>query len=179
MWFPYEAPLPECSLPEGLILRSFQAGDEASWCQLLNANAQLGFWNQKRVEGELKQALVNGGQYFVANEMGTLVACAGVYDRIRGRNACWEIGWIAIDPAYRGRGVGGQVALEALRFTRKIDKRPVFLCTDDFRIPALKTYLRLGFIPDRSHLSYDRRWKKIFGALGPMYAQYQPSWERE
>ncbi|HHY83306.1 MAG TPA: hypothetical protein GX505_11630 [Clostridiales bacterium] len=33
--------------------------------------------------------------------------------------------------------------------------------TDDFRLPAIKTYFRLGFQPKFTHESHPDRWDKI------------------
>ncbi len=179
MWFPDTNSIPDSNLPEGFTHRSFQGGDEDGWCDLLNANRQLGVWNRDRIGKERARALVEDGQHFVFNQENHFVACAGVYDRVRDGGACWEIGWIAADPGYRGLGLGGFVLTIALHFTRKLEKRPVYLLTDDFRTPAIKTYLKLGFVPDLSHPSYVDRWLKILAALGPSYTKYMSLIKRE
>ncbi len=173
MWFPSGQSIPEKNVPNGFVYRSFKGGDETAWCDLLNANGQLGVWDRERIENEQLPILAEDGQSFISSADGKLVACAGVYDRERVDGPCWEIGWIAVDPAYQGLGLGRSVAAEALRFTRRLAKRPVYLLTDDFRIPAIKTYLKLGFVPDWSHPSYEDRWKDIFASLGSSYAQYE------
>ena len=40
------------------------------------------------------------------------------------------------------------------------------LQTDDFRIPAVKTYLKLGFEPLIVHENQPKRWKDVFSAIG-------------
>ena len=179
MWFPDTNSILDSNLPEGFKHRSFQRGDEDGWCDLLNANGQLGVWNRSRIDEERAGALAEDGQHFVFSHGGHFVACAGVYDRERDKEACWEIGWVAADPDFRGLGLGGCVLANALRFTRKLEKRPVYLLTDDFRMAAIKTYLKLGFVPDLSHRSYEDRWRKILAALGPSYAKYASLIKRE
>lgn len=179
MWFPDAKSIPDSNLPEGFTHRSFQGGDEEGWYSLLNANGQLGVWNRKRIDEERAGALVEDGQHFVLNQRGHFVACAGVYDRERKEEACWEIGWIAADPDHWGLGLGGCVLANALRFTRKLEKRHVYLLTDDFRTPAIKTYLKLGFVPDLSHPSYEDRWLKVLAALGSSYEKYTSLVKRE
>ena len=172
MWFPDTNSIPDNNLPEGYKHRSFLAGDEEGWCDLLNANGQLGVWNRSRIDEERAGALVEDGQHFIFSQGGYFVACAGVYDRDIDEGDCWEIGWIAADPDHRGLGLGRCVLANALRFTRKLEERPVYLLTDDFRLAAIKTYLKLGFVPDLSHPSYENRWRKVLFALGPSYAKY-------
>lgn len=172
MWYPSQrSPLVQ-PVPEPYFLRPFVDGDQTAWSALLNGNGQLGTWTAERVQGEVDGALVAGGQTFAVCA-GELVACAGVYDRLRSDEACWEIGWIAAHPLHAGRGLGLQVAAAAVRFALALDSRPIYLLTDDFRLPAIKTYLKMGFVADLSHPSYAERWLRIFGDLGPNYASYR------
>jgi mycothiol synthase len=41
----------------------------------------------------------------------------------------------------------------------------IYLLTDDFRLPALKTYLGLGWEPILFSSEMEARWQKIFAAL--------------
>ena len=36
------------------------------------------------------------------------------------------------------------------------------LTTDDWRLPAIKTYLNVGFKPDVSDDEFKARWEKVF-----------------
>ena len=40
--------------------------------------------------------------------------------------------------------------------------KSAYLTTDDWRIPAIKSYIRCGFVPDMSTENFKNRWKKIF-----------------
>jgi hypothetical protein len=40
-----------------------------------------------------------------------------------------------------------------------------FLTTDDWRIPAIKSYIRAGFIPDLSTEDFKARWEKIYAII--------------
>ena len=54
-----------------------------------------------------------------------------------------------------GKNLGYSLSLAALNYFRKKGIKEVFLYTDDFRLPAIKTYLKLGFKPvilDKFHL---------------------------
>ena len=41
--------------------------------------------------------------------------------------------------------------------------------TDDFRLPAVKLYLKMGFVPDFEHGSYHDRWTRLARDLAPEY----------
>lgn len=173
MRYPHQiAPLTG-KLAKGYILRTYQKGDEESWVELLNANGQLGTWDRMRVEEQLHGDLVEGNQFFVvaANQ---IVALASVYDRKLEEVACWEIGWVASHPQHRGKGLGRHITAAAVEAALSLSVRPVVLRTDDFRIPAIKVYLKLGFVPDCNHASYPKRWQTIFADLGDGYASFDP-----
>lgn len=72
-----------------------------------------------------------------------------------------ELGWLACDPAHTGKGLG--MAVSAAVTARFIDAgyHHIHLYTEDFRLPAIKTYLKLGYVPflDTSRMS--ERWQVI------------------
>ena len=147
-------------LPPGYVLRTARPGDHEAWIALLNANAELGRWNEARLGRETAGA-VGGAVLFVVHG-DDLVATAGVYDRaIRGR-AVWEIGWVARHPAHREMGLGIHSTAAAVAAARALPKRPVVLLTDDRRVSAISGYLAMGFEPDiKGHRSYARRWAAV------------------
>ena len=67
--------------------------------------------------------------------------------------------------AFKGNGLGYQVSLAALHRMADEKKQRVILHTDDFRLPAIVIYLRLGFKPEIVHDSHELRWQKIYEAL--------------
>lgn len=158
-------------LPAAYQLRAFESGDEQGWMELLNANGELGEWNLERIAGVLGGGLKK--QFFVASGR-QLAACAGVHDAVLDGVEYWELGWVASHPAHRGRGLGGQVSAAAVGYALTLPARPIVLRTDDFRLPAIKVYLQLGFAPLFDHSSYPERWRLIASRLGPGYQLKSP-----
>lgn len=72
---------------------------------------------------------------------------------------------VAAKPEARGLGIGNLMALYAVQVCRERGMETAYLTTDDFRIPAIKTYLKGGFLPDTSTPEFAQRWKKIFSVL--------------
>ncbi len=68
---------------------------------------------------------------------------------------------VACKPEYRGRGVGTRLNAEAVRTLHRIGMRTAYLTTDDFRIPAIKSYLRAGFYPDIVDEDHRARWDAV------------------
>ena len=73
---------------------------------------------------------------------------------------------VAALPEARGLGLGGLLTQHVLDFflARGVDY--ITLDTDDFRLPAIKTYLRLGFIPVLSEYGAEQLWRDIFVKTG-------------
>jgi len=74
--------------------------------------------------------------------------------------------FVGVVKAYQGRGLGYQMTLHLLHDFVKNGFNTAILETDDYRRPALKTYLKLGFIPRIVHANQYARWEKIFAGLG-------------
>lgn len=78
-------------------------------------------------------------------------------------------GWVhyvGAEPAESGKGLGYAVVLAVLERIRAAGHTDAFLTTDDPRLAAIRTYLKLGFAPDMWHESHPDRWRQIYLALG-------------
>jgi mycothiol synthase len=72
-----------------------------------------------------------------------------------------ELGWVGADPEHKGKGLGRVVcAAVTTRFLRA-GYKDIFLRTDDFRLPALKIYLSLGYEPFLFCNGMRQRWQDI------------------
>ncbi|UCF99677.1 MAG: GNAT family N-acetyltransferase [Spirochaetaceae bacterium] len=74
--------------------------------------------------------------------------------------------FLAVLPAYSGKGLGAQISLRALLKMREEGRVGAVLETADFRVAAIKTYLNLGFEPLLVHSDQRTRWRRIFSSLG-------------
>ena len=77
-----------------------------------------------------------------------------------------RIHMVACKPGFRGHGLGNLMMLKAMTVMQEAGMETAALVTDDWRIPAIKTYLKVGFTPDLdSEPDYKERWDKIFAVL--------------
>ena len=72
---------------------------------------------------------------------------------------------VAADPDAQGKGYGKLIGLVALHSLKDRGYKTAVLSTDDFRIPAIRAYLFLGFEPIYSHESHQGRWEKVFSEI--------------
>ena len=154
--------LPAVKLPSGYKIRTFRKGDEKVWCRIIN-RCLNGNWTEKAFTERFKSKkqfdpdslffLVHGNE-----TCGTVLAW-------REEKHIGQLHFLGVLPSHRGKNLGYSLSLVALDYFRKKGIKEVFLYTDDFRLPAIKIYLKLGFKPvilDKFHLM---RWNKIFNIL--------------
>lgn len=68
---------------------------------------------------------------------------------------------VAVAAGHRGKGLGRWISVGALMHMRDRGCRQAILETDDYRLPAIRTYLRLGFEPDMVEVDHPERWHEI------------------
>ena len=68
---------------------------------------------------------------------------------------------VATKTEARGKGIGNLMSFFAVKILKEKGMETVYITTDDFRIPAIKTYLKCGFYPDVSTDDFKLRWENI------------------
>jgi mycothiol synthase len=155
--------LPILEVPHGLALRTFHGGDEGCWARLMTG--AIGVWDEAST-GRLflgDPGVREEGIFF----LGTGEDCvATATDKRLPESEVGYLHMVAVAPRYRGRGFGRCISLAALNHMRDRACLKAVLDTDDFRLPAIATYLALGFVPDMLEADHAERWRAIFAELG-------------
>ncbi|HNS49089.1 MAG TPA: GNAT family N-acetyltransferase [bacterium] len=150
--------------PDRYRLRSYRPGDEAGYVELMRS---AGFQDWDRAAEVLRRAIPEGLLFLVERRTGRLVGTAAcLHAPLPGQPGRGELGWVAVDPGHTGRGLGRLVCAAALRRFLKSGYRNLQLYTDDFRLPAVKIYLGLGFVPLLDGPGLEERWRAVCGQLG-------------
>jgi mycothiol synthase len=160
---------PEVKVPAGYSLRTFQAGDEPQFYRLMELAGWPG-WDAEQLRPWQKAVLAES--WFVAKEnaSGRIVASAmGIHDPAGPNPRGSELGWVAGDPAHAGRGLGRAVCAAVTKRLIESGYRDIHLLTDDWRIAALKLYLKMGYIPLLFAPEMAERWQAICVNLGWPY----------
>jgi predicted dehydrogenase/RimJ/RimL family protein N-acetyltransferase len=156
---------PAPKLPPGCELRQYRSDDKDRYLALMH---RAGFtdWDGAMLERVVPTILPGG--FFVVEHTATgrLVATAMATHCPTPRYPFGgQLGWVAGDPDYARKGLGLAVCSAVLdRFARAGYQR-IYLLTDDWRLPAIKVYLKLGFEPVRSAPGMEERWRKVLAAL--------------
>lgn len=68
---------------------------------------------------------------------------------------------VGLKSEFRGMGIGTFMNSYSVYVLKKEGMKTAHLTTDDFRIPAIRSYLRAGFVPDETVELFDTRWPPI------------------
>jgi len=156
-------PLPPLDLPLGVSLRVFEEDwGPAAWEHIVNTAFGRDFtFDKMRGEPAFRPERI-----FFLEQDGAPVAVAAAWQRDKWPPGTGYLHYVAVLPEAQGRGLGYWVCLAALHQMRREGNACALLETQDERLPAIKTYFRLGFSPDlTSHKSYPARWEKILAQL--------------
>ena len=157
--------LPEVDLPDGYSVRSFRDGDEEAYAELLN-NKDLGNWTVDRLQSILSNKLSPDGVFFVTYDNALVAtACAQGHSDNSGKSI-GEVGWVAGESAHSGKGIGMAACTAAVNHLLDLGYEDIYLLTDHWRYPALKTYLKLGFEPRLDGADDRYLWQKACEKLG-------------
>jgi mycothiol synthase len=156
---------PHFSLPDEYALRTFRPGDEAEHVRLMRV-AGFADWSPENLAAAMEKCLPDG--FFVVEHSPShqLVATAMAnHQPLPEHPFGGELGWVAGDPEHRGKGLGYAVCAAVTRRFLEIGYRNIFLRTDDFRPPAIKLYLKLGYVPFLFAPDMEPRWRDICARL--------------
>lgn len=156
---------PELCLHPDYELRTYRRGDEPMWIAVM-ALAGFGGWNEERVRETMASILPEGWFMAVHRATGKIVATAmATHNPIAFHPFGGELGWVAGDPEHRGKGLGWTVCAAVTRRLLAAGYTNIYLRTDDERLPALKTYLKLGYEPFLFAPDMLGRWEAICAQL--------------
>ena len=152
-------------LPPGYALRTYRRGDEPRFYEVMELAGWPG-WNDEKLQPWIARMLPEG--WFMAVHEGgkQIVATAmALHSHSDLHPFGGELGWLAGDPAHAGKGLG--MAVSAAVTARLIDGgyRNIHLYTEHWRLPALKIYLKLGYVPFLYTPEMPERWQAICAQL--------------
>ncbi|NLT42180.1 MAG: GNAT family N-acetyltransferase [Anaerolineae bacterium] len=159
VWAPPIAP--------GYELRLLAEEGMEDWIAVLNSTGDLGCWTVERAHraiGPGGRSMVPAEAIQMAYHAGRPVATACLTVHPDCGDA--ELGWVAVHPGHRRRGLGRLVCAAVLQDMRLRGYRRAFLLTDDHRSSAILLYWLMGFRPELTHPSHRQRWEGLAQRLG-------------
>jgi mycothiol synthase len=134
-------------LQEGYALREATVDDNAALAELLTAAfPELDAWTPHIVADRLTAAPDVDAVYVITHQ-GVPVATASSrhdHDRFPGSG---YVHWVGVLPGHNGKQLGSALMDQMLVDFRARGYQDAVLETDDFRLPAVRIYLRHGYVP--------------------------------
>jgi mycothiol synthase len=150
-------------------VRTYHDGDESAWANIMNTGIGEN-WTAERCRESLtgRAQFLPDGLFFAVRHDGDGEVLAGSACAWRLTPHEWTVGYVhmvCVRPEHRGRRLGYWLTLAVLHYFRNRGFKRAILDTDDFRLPAIRVYLDLGFEPELTHASHPGRWDAVARAL--------------
>lgn len=157
-------------IPEGFVLRAATKSDRDEYLSLRVASG-FGEWTDEQYYAHFDQIVPDGIRIVEHVASGRLVSASsaqhGYYPQEHGD---WGgLGWVLSRPEFRGKGLGWLASASVMQYLKNAGYRKASLLTDDWREPALKLYLRMGWHPWLVEDDMPGRWKAICDKFGLDY----------
>jgi mycothiol synthase len=157
---------PPVEVPAGFALRMYQAPDEPALIALMR---RAGFerWGSQTLAEWLPRALPDG-YFLVVDERSARLAATtlAAHHPSTLHPFGGELCWLAVDPDYRGRGLGRLACAATTRRLIGAGYRRIYLTTDDERLAAIRLYVELGYVPFAYDATMPARWDAVYARLG-------------
>jgi mycothiol synthase len=158
--------LPEVLLPRGYSIRSIRVEEGALWERVMDQS--FGGYTT----GDFQRIIVDNYDYdpsrifLMFDDHGQPCATASSWrQHYRWGPGVGYVLFAGVARAYQGRGLGYSMTLHVLHDFVAHGLNPAILETNEPNLPALKTYLKLGFRPRLLAPWHEARWTDIFRAL--------------
>jgi mycothiol synthase len=163
-WLPSS---PAAVVPSGYAVRRCAEQDLSAVRTLIDSDLPI---TDKAWEYFLDRVLP-GGAFLIAHaESGEPAATASAVHNPRAARHYFpfggEVGYVVAAPGHRGRGLGRAVV--SLVVTRLLEAgyRHIFVGVQGWRLPAVKCYLSLGFVPLLHADELLPRWRRVCEQIG-------------
>ena len=152
---------PAIVLPEGYALRICREEDHARFFELMDLAGWPG-WDAEKLRPWAARLLREGWFVAVHRASDTTVATAmALHDCAEFGAPGGELGWVAADPAHVGKRLGAAVVAAATAHMLAAGFEHIHLYTEEWRLPALRTYLQLGYLPLLDTPEAPERWRAV------------------
>ena len=153
--------LPDIRIPDGYSVRTYVSGDEVHWARIIDAS----FGGERSPEHARKE-IMDRKQFapaglFFATYQGEPVGTACAWREAPEEREVGQVHMVGVVPEHQGHRLGKLVCLCVLHFLKENGCSKAVLGTDDERLPAIKTYLNIGFKPVYRDDTHTKRWKAI------------------
>lgn len=166
--------LPELANPNAYVIHTEDERSPGAWAWIISAAFERPF-SYRFIRDDAAYA---PERVFFARDYSqdAATACAFFRDEYAGEGYVHMVG---THPYCRSGGAGALAVRAALSYFQEAGYPSAVLTTDDFRLCAIATYKKLGFLPVMNHESAPARWAAVEAALSayrPLRLSPIPLW---
>jgi mycothiol synthase len=155
--------------PTGYVIRTYQTGDDRSFMALM-ALMDFDQWTQDKLDFNISRILPEGWFFAVDTKSEAIVATAMcLHNYSEHYPFTGDLGWLACHPDHQGKGLGYSLSASATNRFRDAGYSRIQLHTEYYRLPAIKTYLKLGYLPVTYCAEVDELWQEACRQLNWPY----------
>jgi mycothiol synthase len=158
---------PAAVVADGYVVRQCLQRDLSALRAVIDADEPI---NDQAWE-TFRDRIIPGGAFLIVEAgSGRPVATASASHNPRATRCYFpfggEIGYVTADPMHRGKGLGRAVVALAVGRLIEAGYGHIFVGVQGWRLPAVKCYLRLGFVPLLHTDELLPRWRRICSQIG-------------
>lgn len=156
--------IPQYTLPPSYTIRWYQPGDDKTWLRIEREAEKYIAVSDDLFEREFGKnlELLSERQCFLCdpqgNEIGT--ATAWFNNNYNGK-VYGVVHWVAIVPQEQGKGLSKPLMTVICNRLRELGYERACLNTGTLRIPAIRLYLRFGFVPEIRSEKDALAWRQV------------------
>ncbi|NNE00540.1 MAG: GNAT family N-acetyltransferase [Pirellulaceae bacterium] len=156
---------PVVPLAEGYLIRQATADDIPMFLKLMHGCGWTD-WDKERLDYCLARLIPTGWFVAVTSDSDRLVASAMCLHNYTGRSPeSGTLGWVGCNAQHRGKRLGSAVTAAVTTRFLQAGYKDIELYTEHFRLPALHSYLRLGYVPYLYSTSVTEVWREVCHSL--------------
>lgn len=150
-------------LPAGYEFRPYRAGDERSLYPLFEQEG----WPMTDTHWQeyLERVLPQGLFILWHTVSNTAIATAGAIHNPRGSRYYFpfggELAYLIVHPEHCGHGLGMLLSSRVVQHLLSLGYEHIWTGVQGFRLAAIKTYLKVGFVPLLHQDDLPERWQRI------------------
>jgi mycothiol synthase len=177
VWPLNRLPAPMVAVPAGYVVRRCLESDMTTVRTLIDAEGPI---NDKAWDF-LVDRIVPGGAFLISHaETGKPVATACAVHNPRATRYYFpfggEVGYVTVDARHQRKGLGRAVVALVVSRLIEVGYHHVFVGVQGWRLPAIKCYLSLGFVPLVHDDELLPRWRRLCEQIG--WAVKESEWPK-
>ncbi len=152
----------------GYTIRTYQTADEQAFLHLMSLS-DFDPWDDEKLSDNMN-LVIPGGWFFAVDSAGQIVATAmGLHNYSWLSPFTGDIGWVFCHPDHWGHALGLALCARVTQRFLEAGYTKIQLHTEYYRLPAIKTYLKLGFVPSIASSEDADLWADVCEQLNSLY----------